>query len=308
MKLFQQNLWIFGLALLVGTAAPVSAQHEKNRSSAKKRTAADTVLTTRPAAAPDSLLQVIDSLQQALHEMERHHEEQQEAMQRLRTENDNLKAAGGDCDMSYLMNYGNSLLYRKYHARAEDIATLLAAAPDSLKQKSYAEMLAQAKEMIGKSHVSQDLRRRVFMLLESAPQSEQYAEDIREVLRNVPEEALRQYDLSRQAIDLIDALPEQVTDNDERYAIVKELLQAYPAANEEIKQVLQSIQDHPDNSINIPGKWPAFVKQIKSTQYYKQYYDKSWSIPYLNAVIDQALSRLQNASQHVELTDLIKKL
>ena len=112
-------------------------------------------------------------------------------------------------------------------------------------------MLAQAKKMIQSSNVSQDMRNRVFHMLESVPQDEQSANDIREVLSRVPDDIQAEYSLTHQAISLIDAMPKSITEKDDRYAIVRELLVAYPAANNEVKNTLQAIQEHPDNSINI---------------------------------------------------------
>ena len=253
----------------------------------------------------DSLQFVIDSLQNALREMEARCDKQQRELQRLRAGTDTPEQI---CDMSYVMNYGNALLFRRYSARVEDIANLLISVPDSLKQKDRDQMLDQARRMIEASNVSQDIRMRVKELLEETPRYEQFSEDIREVLRNVPAEAQYEYNLTQHAIDLIDAMPKTVTDSDDRYSIVRELLVAYKSSNEEIKGVLQSIQNDPDNSINISDRWPTFVNQIKATQYYKRYYGKPWTIPYLNSIIDEALARLQNAQKHVDLRDLINNL
>lgn len=302
MKISDTLRFVVFSIMLIFSVYPLSAQRAKNIQE-KKPTSQETVAVQ--AVNADSLQHVIDSLQNALQEMESRYEAQQQALQHLRDEADSLR---NGCDMSYLLNYGNALLYRKYSARVEDVAILLSAAPDSLKQKDWDQMLDQARRMIQSSKVTQDMRTRVFHLLESVPQSEQFAEDIREVLRNVPADAQIEYTLTRHAIDLIDALPKNVTDSNNRYAIVKNLLEEYQTANEEIKNVLLSIQNHPDNNINISEKWPAFEKQIKNTQYYKHYYDKSWNIPYLNSIIDQALARLQNATKRVDLKDLIDNL
>lgn len=302
MKKIQDLLRIvaFGLVLCLAVC-PLSAQ--KNKKSAEKNSAKRNTMTL--TSNTDSLQFVIDSLQNALREMEVRCDQQQQELQRLRA------GAGSpeqDCDMSYVMNYGNALLFRRYSARVEDIANLLISVPDSLKQKDRDQMLDQARRMIEASNVSQDIRKRVKELLEETPRYEQFSEDIREVLRNVPAEAQYEYNLTQHAIDLIDAMPKTVTDSDDRYAIVRELLVAYKSSNEEIKSVLQSIQNDPDNSINISDRWPAFVNKIKATQYYKRYYGKPWTIPYLNGIIDQALARLQNAQKHVDLRELINSL
>lgn len=290
---------VLGVILLCGT---VTAQTDQDQPAA-----AITESTSDSHAEADSLQHIIDSLQAKMTSMSLLIGSQQLELERLRNEADSLRKYG-NCDMSYVLNYGNALLYRKYTARAEDIAILLANAPDSLRQKDWDLMLAQAKKMIQSSNVSQDMRNRVFHMLESVPQDEQSANDIREVLSRVPDDIQAEYSLTHQAISLIDAMPKSITEKDDRYAIVRELLVEYPAANNEVKNTLQAIQEHPDNSINISDKWPVFVKQIKSMQYYKQYYGSSWNIPYLNNIIDQALSRLQNATSHVDLDDLVKRL
>lgn len=288
--------------LLCLFVCPLSAQKNKEKAE-NKSSKAPMELTVNA----DSLQQIIDSLQNTLREMETRYNAQQQELQRLRGKTDGSNK-DGNCDMSYLLNYGNALLFRSYTARVEDIANLLASASNRVKQEDWDQMLSQARRMVEASNVSQELRMRVMRLLEQTPQYDQYREDIREVLRNVPAEAQLEYNLTQHAIRLIDALPKTVTDSDNRYAIIKELLEAYGPANEEIKGVLQAIQNDPDNSIRISDKWPAFVNRIKSTQYYKRYYGKSWSIPYLNRIIDQAIARLNNAQRHVDLQDLIYSL
>lgn len=283
------------------TAGTITAQNVTGSLSAASGT------VTSRVSSVDSLQRVIDSLQNAIVNMEVQNREQRQAFERLRAEADSLRQYCS-CDMTYVLNYGNALLYRKCNARVEDIANLLAVAPDSLKQKDWEQTMTLARKMVQASNVSQDIRNRVFELLESVPQSELFAEDIREVLRNVPAGMRLEQNLTEQAISLIDAMPRSVTESDNRYAIVRELLEAYPSASEEVKTVLQSVQNHPDNSINIADSRQTFVNMIKSTQYYKRYYGKPWTIPYLNTVINEAITRLQNATSRVNLDDLIQQL
>ena len=292
--------------LLLLSASSLSAQGKKD----KKVQVADNSevsLSDSCKTVTDSLLRVVDSLRKTLEMREQQNGKLQLALHSSEAKADSLKNVA-DSYLTFVLNYGNSLLYRKYSARAEDIATLLAAAPDDLKQKDWESMLALAKTMIQSSDVTEDMRTHVFHLLESVPRNEQYANDIREVLQNVPPEVQSRYSLSRQAVSLIDAMPKTVTDSDDRFSIVRGLLLEYKTANEEIKKVLRDIQNHPDNSINISDAWPGFERQIKNTAYYKRYYGAAWSIPYLNSIIDQALSRLHGATKRVDFDDLIGNL
>jgi hypothetical protein len=148
----------------------------------------------------------------------------------------------------------------------------------------------------------------VFRLLGEVSQDTAIANDIRNVLTNVPDDLHLELNLTQQAISLIDAMPKSITENNDLYATIRELLVTYPIANEEIKNVLTSIQGDQNNSINISDKRQAFINRIKSTDYYKRYYTKPWNIPYLNSIITQAVARLQNATSHVDFQDLIDEL
>jgi len=292
------RIWacVFTLTFAVAT---LSAQTIKD-------SATETATVIAPLTPADSLQKIIDSLNATVAELERRMSDQQLALNKAQAEVDSLKTSC-NCDMTYVLNYGNALLFRKYHSRLEDMVHLLVNAPDSLKEKYWSEMMEQARQMIYASNVSQDMRDRVFHLLESVPYNDALSEDIREVLLSVPDSIKVQYSLTQQAIRLIDAMPNSVTENNDSYAHVRELLSVYHSANTEVNKTLKEIQNHRGNNINIAESRVELIKKIESMEYYKKYYGQPWRIPFLNSIIDEALSRLQTAKSHVNLQDLIKE-
>ena len=305
----QKSLWTWVLmAVLITPISQISAQNKKNKDKVSDTLHTELTEASQDISLIDSLQHIIDSLQNSLILAGKDKEHTHLLLQQLQAENDSLKSIPA-CDMSYVLNYGNALLYRKYSARADDIAALLTNIPENLKQKDRDQMLAEAKVMVQSSEVpSQDIRNRVYHLLEMVPHDQQTNEDIREILSHVPQDKVTEYSLTKHAIELIDQLPREVTAKDDRYTIIRNLLLAYKDATVELKAVLQSIQDHPGNSIDMPDNKSSFIKQIKTTNYYKQYYDQVWTIPYLNSVINTAIARLQNATSHIDMEDLIKEL
>ena len=305
----QKSLWTWVLmAVLITPISQLSAQNKKNKDKVSDTLHTELTEASQDISMIDSLQHIIDSLQSSLIQAGKDKEHTHLLLQQLQAENDSLKSIPA-CDMSYVLNYGNALLYRKYSARADDIAALLTNIPENLKQKDRDQMLAEAKVMVQSSEVSsQDIRNRVYHLLEMVPHDQQANEDIREILSHVPQDKVTEYSLTKHAIELIDQLPREVTAKDDRYTIIRNLLLAYKDATVELKAVLQSIQDHPGNSIDMPDNKSSFIKQIKTTNYYKQYYDQVWTIPYLNSVINTAIARLQNATSHIDMEDLIKEL
>lgn len=305
----QKSLWTWVLmAVLITPISQLSAQNKKNKDKVSDTLHTELTEASQDISLIDSLQHIIDSLQNSLILAGKDKEHTHLLLQQLQAENDSLKSIPA-CDMSYVLNYGNALLYRKYSARADDIAALLTNIPENLKQKDRDQMLAEAKVMVQSSEVpSQDIRNRVYHLLEMVPHDQQTNEDIREILSHVPQDKVTEYSLTKHAIELIDQLPREVTAKDDRYTIIRNLLLAYKDATVELKAVLQSIQDHPGNSIDMPDNKSSFIKQIKTTNYYKQYYNQVWTIPYLNSVIDTAIARLQNATSHIDMEDLIKEL
>lgn len=296
------------MAVLITPISQISAQNKKNKDKVSDTLHTELTEASQDISLIDSLQHIIDSLQSSLIQAGKDKEHTHLLLQQLQAENDSLKSIPA-CDMSYVLNYGNALLYRKYSARADDIAALLTNIPENLKQKDRDQMLAEAKVMVQSSEVpSQDIRNRVYHLLEMVPHDQQTNEDIREILSHVPQDKVTEYSLTKHAIELIDQLPREVTAKDDRYTIIRNLLLAYKDATVELKAVLQSIQDHPGNSIDMPDNKSSFIKQIKTTNYYKQYYNQVWTIPYLNSVIDTAIARLQNATSHIDMEDLIKEL
>ena len=305
----QKSLWTWVLmAVLITPISQISAQNKKNKDKVSDTLHTELTEASQDISMIDSLQHIIDSLQNSLILAGKDKEHTHLLLQQLQAENDSLKSIPA-CDMSYVLNYGNALLYRKYSARADDIAALLTNIPENLKQKDRDQMLAEAKVMVQSSEVpSQDIRNRVYHLLEMVPHDQQTNEDIREILSHVPQDKVTEYSLTKHAIELIDQLPREVTAKDDRYTIIRNLLLAYKDATVELKAVLQSIQDHPGNSIDMPDNKSSFIKQIKTTNYYKQYYNQVWTIPYLNSVINTAIARLQNATSHIDMEDLIKEL
>ena len=305
----QKSLWTWVLmAVLITPISQISAQNKKNKDKVSDTLHTELTEASQDISLIDSLQHIIDSLQNSLILAGKDKEHTHLLLQQLQAENDSLKSIPA-CDMSYVLNYGNALLYRKYSARADDIAALLTNIPENLKQKDRDQMLAEAKVMVQSSEVpSQDIRNRVYHLLEMVPHDQQTNEDIREILSHVPQDKVTEYSLTKHAIELIDQLPREVTAKDDRYTIIRNLLLAYKDATVELKAVLQSIQDHPGNSIDMPDNKSSFIKQIKTTNYYKQYYDQVWTIPSLNSVINTAIARLQNATSHIDMEDLIKEL
>ena len=315
---FRIQLYSFLLvSLFCFAVCQLAAQSEKKNKKSDKCTESVAVTSESPALS-DSLVSVIqyqqhviDSLTSLVKENISGLELMKEKESTLLYENDSLHKVIND-QYIYVLNYGNALLYRKYNARVEDILGLLMMMPDTLRRVDRAQMLAEARAMIAASDVpSQDIRNRVFALLQSLPPEsldKQTNKDIQDVLSNVRDYPL-EYNMVQHALSLIDALPKDITDNDTRYDLVRTLLSVYKESNDEIKTTLMRIQNSEKNSgVFIEESWPSFVKQLKNTDYYKKYYSQPWTIRYLNNIIDRALQRMQNAKNRVDLDDLINEL
>ena len=305
------------LLLFCLAVCQLMAQSEKKNKKTDKFTETVEVGTER-ADLSDSLVSVIgyqqhviDSLNNMVQVNANMIKLMKEREAALLNENDSLHKVVNDLYI-YVLNYGNALLYRRYNARVEDVLGMLLMMPDTLRHADRAQMLAEARAMIAASDVpSQDIRNRVYSLLQSLPPETfdmQTNKDIQDVLSNVKDYPL-EYNVVQHAISLIDALPKDITANDTRYDLVRTLLSVYKESNDEIKTTLMSIQNSEKNSgVFIEESWPMFVKQLKNTDYYEKYYNQSWTIRYLNDVIDEALQRMQNAKNRVDLEDLIGKL
>ena len=102
---------VLGVILLCGT---VTAQTDQDQPAA-----AITESTSDSHAEADSLQHIIDSLQAKMTSMSLLIGSQQLELERLRNEADSLRKYG-NCDMSYVLNYGNALLYRKSRQSAAE--------------------------------------------------------------------------------------------------------------------------------------------------------------------------------------------
>ena len=85
----------------------------------------------------------------------------------------------------------------------------------------------------------------------------------------------------------------------EKFKQLPDLLRNYGNFSEQLKSILLSAQNDPDRKVrNKAGEYKSkYESEIRNSFYYSNYYSKKnigiWSIPYLNNIIDIALSILQ---------------
>lgn len=77
---------------------------------------------------------------------------------------------------------------------------------------------------------------------------------------------------------------------------LKVLLTEYGNYTHEIKDIFLEAQNDKSLGNLFTGQQRAltYIDKIKSTHYYKEAYNKNWTIPYLNKVIDKSIEVIRN--------------
>lgn len=213
----------------------------------------------------------------------------------------------------YILNYGCALLFRKYTSRAEDISRWIESVSSEAKKKDIQTLMQEARTMIQSSNVSQDLRDKVWdMVAPYIQDSDASMKDLREVFSKLNPDKQYEYSLTKHALSFFEEVSKSVTDADNRYDKVHQLLLRYKDDNAELLSVLQGIQiddANSDSRMSAENK-VEFIRRIKNTKYYKECYSDPWHIPYLNNVIDEALSLINKspANRRIDLSRIYSKL
>lgn len=265
---------------------------------------------------------IIDSLSGVLQDVRNSLSEQRQKVAVLQQKNDSLTEL---IDRQYesVLHVAIAMLYRSYKENSMGVVwDFLLKIPDSLKDAHTEWMLEDARNLVGKSNVSQDVRDRVVALLRNLPREvldQQAKDDIKVVLSDFDKNNLK-YNPIQHVVYLLNVVPDSVRKRkyEKYYSEVCEMISVYSSANEEIKKVLKEIEESPQNTdIEIKDSYLNFVNKIKNTDYYKKYYIPSSqkaskvSIYYLNDVIDEALDILKKANEgkkRARLKNLIESL
>lgn len=92
-------------------------------------------------------------------------------------------------------------------------------------------------------------------------------------------------------------------------SIILELLKNYKSAYWDFQSILVSAQQDPDRTdvFCVPEYKEKYLSRIKSMSYYRQYYNESWNIRYLNERIKMSIDRLNAHSDEkpADFSDLI---
>lgn len=301
------------LLLCVMMAGQLPAQQHKQKNARSQTAKTDTlqtkVLQDSLRAENDRLMGVNDSLQKVVEslnaQLQAQSVKQQQATQRIQTENDSLKKL---VETQYLFIYrgARALLYRPYNSYYDEYINILSMIPDSLIQARTYGMWSEVKNMIMNSQEdSLYLRDEVWKMIKDLPDEVfqfQEKQMVRRVLQKIPD--VPQYSPVQHALSTLNAIPMDRISGDKQQnfrSLINEL-SAYKQYNEEIKTALTTIKAQAVTTLD----YEVLESIINKTQYQKQ---KEVRIYYLDNVIDSARRLIREAkkeNRRVSQTELQK--